>query len=113
MPMEHIHRFDTRPALAQALADAVVAALEAALAERGAASLAVSGGSTPKLFFEVLSQRPLDWANVTVTLVDERFVPPEQFAAFERIALDLGFRNVASGPMVRSSYHADRQAAGV
>ena len=43
----------------------------------------------------------------------ERFVPPEQFAAFERIALDLGFRNVASGPMVRSSYHADRQAAGV
>ena len=77
MPMEHIHRFDTRPALAQALADAVVATLEAALAERGAASLAVSGGSTPKLFFEVLSQRPLDWANVTVTLVDERFVPRE------------------------------------
>ena len=31
----------------------------------------------------------------------------------ERIALDLGFRNVASGPMERSSYHADRQAAGV
>ncbi|HNA82775.1 MAG TPA: lipoyl synthase [Thiobacillaceae bacterium] len=43
----------------------------------------------------------------------ERFVTPEQFAAFERIALGLGFRNVASGPMVRSSYHADRQAAGV
>ena len=43
----------------------------------------------------------------------ERFVTPEQFAEFERIALGLGFRNVASGPMVRSSYHADRQAAGV
>ncbi len=43
----------------------------------------------------------------------ERFVTPEEFAAFERIALGLGFRNVASGPMVRSSYHADRQAAGV
>lgn len=41
----------------------------------------------------------------------ERFVPPEQFAEFERIALEMGFRNVASGPMVRSSYHADRQAA--
>jgi len=41
----------------------------------------------------------------------ERFVPPEQFTEFERIALDLGFKNVASGPMVRSSYHADRQAA--
>jgi lipoyl synthase len=43
----------------------------------------------------------------------ERFVTPEQFAEFERAAYALGFRNVASGPMVRSSYHADRQAAGV
>jgi lipoic acid synthetase len=43
----------------------------------------------------------------------ERFVPPEQFAEFERIALEMGFRNVASGPMVRSSYHADRQAIGI
>ena len=43
----------------------------------------------------------------------ERFVTPDRFAEFERAALDLGFRNVASGPMVRSSYHADRQAAGV
>jgi lipoic acid synthetase len=43
----------------------------------------------------------------------ERFVTPEQFVEFERIALEMGFRNVASGPMVRSSYHADRQAAGV
>jgi len=43
----------------------------------------------------------------------ERFVPPEQFAQFERLGLELGFRNVASGPMVRSSYHADRQAAQI
>ena len=42
-----------------------------------------------------------------------RFVTPEAFAEFERIALEMGFRNVASGPMVRSSYHADQQAAGV
>lgn len=43
----------------------------------------------------------------------ERFVPPEQFAELERIALTMGFKNVASGPMVRSSYHADQQAFGV
>ena len=42
-----------------------------------------------------------------------RFVPPEQFAALERAALGMGFRSVACGPLVRSSYHADRQAAGV
>ena len=43
----------------------------------------------------------------------ERFVTPEQFAEFGRVALELGFRNVASGPMVRSSYHADLQAGCV
>ncbi|MBI5330252.1 MAG: lipoyl synthase [Betaproteobacteria bacterium] len=43
----------------------------------------------------------------------ERFVPPEQFAEYERAGREMGFTNVASGPMVRSSYHADLQAAGV
>ncbi len=43
----------------------------------------------------------------------ERFVPPEQFTEFERIAREMGFKNVASGPMVRSSYHADQQAIGL
>jgi len=42
----------------------------------------------------------------------ERFVTPEEFSMFENIGRDLGFRNVASGPMVRSSYHAEKQAAG-
>ena len=41
-----------------------------------------------------------------------RYVTPEAFAELERIGYELGFDNVASGPMVRSSYHADRQAAG-
>ncbi len=35
------------------------------------------------------------------------FVPPEVFDAYGRIARDLGFVHIASGPMVRSSYHAD------
>ena len=43
----------------------------------------------------------------------ERYVTPEQFAEFERVANEMGFLNVACGPMVRSSYHADRQAAGL
>ena len=42
----------------------------------------------------------------------ERFVTPEEFDQLAIIANDLGFMNVASGPMVRSSYHADLQAAG-
>jgi lipoic acid synthetase len=44
-----------------------------------------------------------------------RYVEPAQFKTFERIALDLGFKHAACGPLVRSSYHADQQAheAGV
>jgi lipoic acid synthetase len=39
-----------------------------------------------------------------------RYVTPQQFDELARIAKDLGFKNVASGPLVRSSYHADKQA---
>ncbi len=42
----------------------------------------------------------------------ERFVTPKEFAELAEIATTLGFKNVASGPLVRSSYHADKQAAG-
>ena len=41
-----------------------------------------------------------------------RFVPPEEFDQLAELARELGFPQVASGPMVRSSYHADQQAAG-
>ena len=40
----------------------------------------------------------------------KEFVSPEQFAALGRAAKQLGFVHVASGPMVRSSYHADEFA---
>jgi len=41
-----------------------------------------------------------------------RYLTPEEFAGIAALARGLGFTNVASGPLVRSSYHADRQAAG-
>ena len=43
-------------------------------------------------------------------LAVERYVTPEEFKEYEKIGYELGFNNVASGPMVRSSYHADIQA---
>jgi lipoic acid synthetase len=44
-----------------------------------------------------------------------RYVSPDSFKELERVAAEMGFRNAACGPMVRSSYHADQQAyeAGV
>jgi len=45
-------------------------------------------------------------------LAVEEYITPEQFQKYKKIADDLGFNQVASGPMVRSSYHADLQAKG-
>ena len=46
-------------------------------------------------------------------LAVERFVTPDEFDELGAYARSLGFDQVASGPMVRSSYHADLQAEGV
>jgi lipoic acid synthetase len=46
-------------------------------------------------------------------LAVERFVEPAQFELLGQAATAMGFENAACGPMVRSSYHADRQAAGL
>lgn len=43
----------------------------------------------------------------------ERYVNPKEFEAFRDTGLAMGFKNIASGPMVRSSYHADQQANGL
>ena len=45
-------------------------------------------------------------------LAVERFVHPDEFDELARVANELGFHHVASGPLVRSSYHADLQATG-
>jgi len=41
----------------------------------------------------------------------DRWVPPEEFAHWKKLALELGFGVVESGPLVRSSYHADEQSS--
>ncbi|MDY7575343.1 lipoyl synthase [Actimicrobium sp. CCI2.3] len=46
-------------------------------------------------------------------LAVQRYVHPDGFRMYEEEASKMGFANVASGPMVRSSYHADLQAAGL
>ena len=45
-------------------------------------------------------------------LAVEEYITPEQFQQYKEIADNLGFNQVASGPMVRSSYHADLQVQG-
>ncbi len=45
-------------------------------------------------------------------LAIERFVTPAEFEQLAKVGQQIGFKYIASGPMVRSSYHADLQAKG-
>jgi 6-phosphogluconolactonase len=73
-----IHRFTfpDPPAAAQAAARHILSLLEEALAGESDVTLAVSGGSTPKLMFADLARDPFDWSRVHLFWVDERDVPP-------------------------------------
>ena len=74
-PAYHWNGFADRDELAEAFAGQVAARLTAAIARRGTALLAVSGGTTPAKFFaELGKRRDIDWTKVYVTLVDERWV---------------------------------------
>ncbi len=67
--------FPTAQAQAAALADWVVAGLKLALQQQEQATLLVPGGSTPRLFLQVLAGRDLSWSRVELGLTDERCVP--------------------------------------
>ncbi len=60
---------------AKAAADRLATALAEALVANGRALFAGSGGSTPSPIYARLAQADLDWAKITATLVDERYVP--------------------------------------
>lgn len=90
------HSFTDCHALAEALAERVAARLREAIAARGRALLAVSGGSTPKHFFARLSHAALDWSRVQVTLVDERWVPESSDRSNARLVKSLLLRHAAA-----------------
>nr|WP_316652417.1 6-phosphogluconolactonase [uncultured Gellertiella sp.] len=86
--MSGFHAFADGATLAGALADRVADALRAGIAAHGTATLAVSGGTTPGRFFDQLSTRDLPWKDVVVTLVDERFVPPDSDRSNHRLVAE-------------------------
>jgi 6-phosphogluconolactonase len=67
--------FADRERLAIDLANDVASALRKRVAAKRSAVLAVSGGTTPTLFFDKLARIGIPWKLVTVTLVDDRQVP--------------------------------------
>ncbi len=100
--------FANRQALAEALADAVAGVLAGAISARGTALLAISGGSTPALFFAELSRMQIDWSRVSVTLVDERLVPATSTRSNAALAMD----KLLQGPAAAARFVGLYQEAG-
>ncbi|WP_020394691.1 6-phosphogluconolactonase [Thiolinea disciformis] len=75
--MTRLQTWPDRASQAKGLAALVAQELGQALRLKPSASFAVPGGTTPAPFMQALAQHALDWSRLTVTLTDERQVPPE------------------------------------
>ncbi|GAB1265701.1 lipoyl synthase [Aurantivibrio infirmus] len=89
---------------------------------RTKSGLMVGLGETKEEIFQVLKDlREHDVDMLTIGqylqpsrdhLPVDRYVHPDEFAEYQQLAQELGFLHAACGPLVRSSYHADKQASG-
>jgi len=77
MPDANVRIYATPAEAARACGQRAAELLVRRLAEADYASLALSGGSTPRFMFPVLASSGIDWKRVHVFQVDERRVPPE------------------------------------
>lgn len=115
-----LKRFDSPRQAAEHLAVAVADRLSTAIAERGQASLALSGGRSPVRFLDALARQAVDWSRVRLTLVDERWVPEsdaQSNAGLLRSRLAAVFSRLQWLPLYRGvtpaadAAQADRQLA--
>ena len=94
------HRFEDAGAAALALAIEVASLLREGIAQRGSASLVLSGGKSPVPFFQALREQPLDWSGVWITLADERWVPPSSPDSNERLVR----QHLVTGPALEARF---------
>ena len=110
-----IQPLPTFDAWVEAAAGRLATALAETLAADGHALFAGSGGSTPSPIYTRLAQADLDWAEVTATLVDERYVPetsPDSNATLLKGALLSGPAAAARFiPLYSPAVTVDRAAA--
>ena len=80
-----IEAFKTREDLYDAAASILISALTAGVVQRGRTGFAATGGTTPAPVYDRLALRDAPWNKITVTLTDERFVPPSLPQSNERL----------------------------
>lgn len=109
-----MHTDSSKAAQADSLASAIADRLCAAIEARGVASIAFSGGSTPKMMFAALAKKDVDWSKVVITLVDERCVdesnPRSNARLLRENLLDALPGQVAFFPLYQSGETAQERA---
>ena len=92
MRIEKFPEQELGPALAAQVAEDLIDTIAA----KGAASIALPGGTTPAFFLRALGRVELDWDKVTVTLTDERWVPPDHHRSNQRLLQETLFQGHAA-----------------
>jgi 6-phosphogluconolactonase len=92
-----LKRYPSIDTLARDVASGIAAHLARGIAERGIASLVVSGGRTPVKLFEQLRVQTIDWSRVCVALADERWVEPTDAGSNEKLVRDVLLKDRAAG----------------
>ena len=92
-----LKRYPSIDTLARDVASGIAANLARGIAERGIASLVVSGGRTPVKLFEQLRLQTIDWSRVCVALADERWVEPTDPGSNEKLVRDVLLKERAVG----------------
>lgn len=101
-----LHEVEGPEALAEAVALAVHDAVMAGTRERGRASLVVTGGTTPQAYYPRLAALDLPWAQVSLTLSDERWVPPTDAGSNEGLVRRLLLQGRAAAATLVPLYEA-------
>lgn len=91
-----LNKFDTSTELNQVFAREIADKLQAGIDSIGSASLLISGGSTPRPMFAVLSEIDIPWDKVNIALVDDRWVATDDAASNEKMANEALLINKAS-----------------
>lgn len=107
----HIHEFESKDSLNREFATKITAILQVAIAEKGNASLIVSGGNTPKPLFAELSNVDIDWDKVTISLADDRWVDVQDDASNDKLVREHLLINHASKATFISLKHDIDDAA--
>lgn len=110
--MTLIRRHPDPRTAAEACGAEILHLLAQAIAARGGGTLAISGGSSPKLMFEYFARSTFDWSKVQIFWVDERCVPHDHADSNFKLAHDTWLKDAgAVVHPVRTGLPPDQAAA--